>query len=228
VVICQRRTSRCSWQFCPSKLASIRFNQPWINREIKQLARQKKRPTIKPEGPSRLPIGQSSVCFVQTKCRAAYGAYINKIISDPDDSANNITGCNNKKFFGYIKSLRNDHCGISCLKQNGVAYSDSQSKAEVFNDHFSSVFTTEDTLSDDICLDSNQFPDISDIIVHTGGVVKILRELNEHKASGPDQLTARLLKEVANEIVPALALLFQATSGQASSWLESCICHRTV
>jgi len=90
----------------------------------------------------------------------------------------------------------------------------SQSKAEVLNDHFSSVFTTEDTLPENICLDSNQFPDVSDISVHTGGVAKMLRELNEHKASGPDQLTARLLKEVANEIAPALALLFQASLHQ--------------
>ena len=31
---------------------------------------------------------------MQTKCRAAYGAYINKIIFDPDDPANTQTGCN--------------------------------------------------------------------------------------------------------------------------------------
>ena len=140
--------------------------------------------------------------------------YTNKIVSDADDSANNKTGCNNKKFFGYIKSLHDDHCGIFCLKRNGVAYSDSQSKAEVLNDHFSSVFTAEDTLPEDICLDSNQFPDISDSSVHTGGVAKILRELNEQKASGPDELTARLLQEVANEIAPVLALLFQASLHQ--------------
>jgi len=41
-----------------------------------------------------------------------------------------------------------------------------------------------------------------------------LRELNKHQASGPDQLTARLLKEIANEIAPALALLIQASLHQ--------------
>ena len=57
-------------------------------------------------------------------------------------------------------------------------------------------------------------PDIPDIIVHTPGVAKLLSELKPHKASGPDEISSKLLKECAQEIVPAFSLLFQASLSQ--------------
>ena len=60
-----------------SKLGSIRFNQPWISHEIKQLARQKKRAYNKARK-SQSPTHWSKFLMLQklmqTKCRAAYGA----------------------------------------------------------------------------------------------------------------------------------------------------------
>ena len=40
------------------------------------------------------------------------------------------------------------------------------------------------------------------------GVTKLLDGLNVHKASGPDGLNARVLKECSNEISPILALIY--------------------
>ena len=38
-----------------------------------------------------------------------------------------------------------------------------------------------------------------------------MNQLNPNEASGPDNISVRLLKETSSEIVPALALIFQAS-----------------
>ena len=53
------------------------------------------------------------------------------------------------------------------------------------------------------------------------GVSKLLRNLKPHKATGPDGIPARLLKETAIEIAPAVSLLFQTSLDQGNvlaSW----------
>ena len=50
-----------------------------------------------------------------------------------------------------------------------------------------------------------------DIYVTKEGVTKLLRKLNPYKASGPDGIPARFMKECAIEIAPALTLLFNAS-----------------
>ena len=49
---------------------------------------------------------------------------------------------------------------------------------------------------------------MGDITVDPKGVAKLLDALNVHKASGPDGLNARVLKECSNEISPILALIY--------------------
>lgn len=51
------------------------------------------------------------------------------------------------------------------------------------------------------------------------GIHKLLQALDPHKVAGPDALPTRFLKEVANEITPALTLVFQA-SMQGSERLD--------
>ena len=55
---------------------------------------------------------------------------------------------------------------------------------------------------------------MDDIVVSCAGVVKLLKNLKPHKAGGPDGLPARLLKELAEEIAPAVTLLFQTSINQ--------------
>ena len=38
-----------------------------------------------------------------------------------------------------------------------------------------------------------------------------MNQLNPNEASGPDNISVRLLKETSSEIAPALALIFQAS-----------------
>ena len=49
-----------------------------------------------------------------------------------------------------------------------------------------------------------------DISITTSGIINLLRGLNIYKASGPDQISTRFLKETAEVIAPTLKLIFQA------------------
>ena len=46
------------------------------------------------------------------------------------------------------------------------------------------------------------------------GVKILLQGLKAHKASGPDNIPTRFLKEAANELAPALGLVFTASLTQ--------------
>ena len=50
---------------------------------------------------------------------------------------------------------------------------------------------------------------MNDIAVSKDGVIKLLKGLNPSKALGPDKLHPRVLKELATELGPVFAHLFQ-------------------
>ena len=65
-----------------------------------------------------------------------------------------------------------------------------------------------------------------DVTVTKKGVAKLLSNLQPHKATGPDDLPARLLKETAEEIAPAITRLYQASIDQAvipNDWKEALV-----
>jgi len=78
------------------------------------------------------------------------------------------------------------------------------------NEQFSSVFTKENT-STIPNLGTSKTPDAPNIIVDKEGVLKLLLNLNPHKAMGPDQLSTRFLREMATSITPSLTLIFQTS-----------------
>ena len=63
-----------------------------------------------------------------------------------------------------------------------------------------------------------------DIIITTEGVAKLLHGLNPNKATGPDEVPAKILQLAANKLAPALSLIFQKsliTGELPLSWLRA-------
>ena len=57
---------------------------------------------------------------------------------------------------------------------------------------------------------------MGEITVDPNGVLKLLNNLKIHKASGPDGLSARVLKECSSEIAPILALIYNESLAQGT------------
>jgi hypothetical protein len=86
--------------------------------------------------------------------------------------------------------------------------SDTETKAEILNDQFYSVYTREDMTSMPEKGQSS-YSDMPDIHIGEAGVLKLLNNINSHKATGADGIPTRLLHEYASFIAPALTKILQ-------------------
>jgi hypothetical protein len=127
------------------------------------------------------------------------------LIDPPEDGQSG--GSNQKRFWSYIKTLRRDNTGVAPLKHEGKLHSFAKDKADILNQQYQSVFTKEDDHS--IPTPSGTpFPAMDDITVNEAGVCKLLRNINPHKAAGPDEIPARVLKECADDLAPFLTTIY--------------------
>ena len=73
--------------------------------------------------------------MVKLELQDAKRVYVNGI------QQNGLESGNNKPFWKYVKSQKQETVGIPALKSNGNVNTDSLSKAEILNSQFKSVFT---------------------------------------------------------------------------------------
>ena len=136
-------------------------------------------------------------------------AYNNFIQTNIIESGDKI----NKKFFSFIKSKKKDICGVTPLFDNkNKTHTDDVKLAEILNDQFTSVFSVDDGTSPEVSGPAGL--QIGNITITKPGIVKLLKGLDPSKASGPDCISARLLKECAEEVAGGLVLLFTASLKQ--------------
>jgi hypothetical protein len=92
--------------------------------------------------------------------------------------------------------------------KEGFMHSDTTSKAEILKEQFQSVYTKENTST---MPDKGQskYPSMKDIVINTNGVFKLLKDLNSHKATGPDCIPSFILKSAMDELAPILTQLYQ-------------------
>ena len=183
-------------------MSTTRFNQPWITREIKRLAKKKSRAykNAKQSGdPRDWQRYKTLKKQMQFDCRITHQKYINDMICGD-------MGNKPQQFWSYIKSKRCDTTGVASLLSDGKLHSDN-----ISNKQFSSVFTRANT-SGLPNLGPSPHPDIRRFDVTEEGLLKLLNNINHHKASAPDNIPGRLLKEGA--LSPIFTLLFNSTLHQ--------------
>ena len=127
-------------------------------------------------------------------------------------------------------------------------YSDTVDKANILNQQFQSVFTSKcslklsqlasmavQDLSDNGTIDPSQIPgeclnttpQMESITVSTNGIAKLLKDLNPHKAAGPDQIKLLVLQKLRDVIVPILQVIFQRslnTGRVPKDWSTAFVC----
>ena len=84
------------------------------------------------------------------------------------------------------------------------------------NRQFESVFNKETSHKSFADIGVNITQSVSSIAVSNDGVLKQLNNLDIHKASGPDEIPARLLKEYASLIAPILTEIYQNSIDQGA------------
>eukprot|EP00057_Strongylocentrotus_purpuratus_P003633 XP_003727036.1 PREDICTED: RNA-directed DNA polymerase from mobile element jockey-like [Strongylocentrotus purpuratus] len=137
---------------------------------------------------------------VKQHMKKSYEDYVGGILE------NTITE-SQKKFWQFINSQKKDNGGIPTLKTASGLATTSKEKAEALNSQYQSVFTQENIASFPDKGES-PFPGMANVIFNTDGIKKLLDNLNPRKASGPDLIPIRIMKEAANEIAPILQLIF--------------------
>ena len=106
------------------------------------------------------------------------------------------------------------HIRTTALERS-VMNTDTLDKANICKRQFESAFTRESD-TEIPSKGTSQFSPIGEITVDPKGVLKLLNNLNIHKASGPDGLSARVLKECSSEISPMLALIYNESLAQGT------------
>jgi len=203
--------------YVPVKFNSNSNNAPWITPQLKRLIRKKQRyynKARRTKQSSDWAEYKSVQGQVRQTIRTEHQKHIEKILN----SSSNFNG--NKPFWHYIKSRRKDQTGISSLQtSNGVATTPAE-KAEVLNNTFKSVFTSED-LGPLPTLPESTYPTLPEITITEQGVFALLSQIDPHKACGPDNIPAKILHEMAQELTPMITHLFKQsldTSELPSEW----------
>ena len=199
-------------ELVPSKIVSGNRNKPWINRAIKQLRRRKQtcyNLAKRTRSPTHWKDYKLLKKEMQKECRKAHNNYMHKIIYEPYQNGRK------KKFFQHIKSLRRESKEIPTLEKDGRECSTDFAKANILNEYFYSVFIQDD----DSALPNMGnilYPDMPTIEIETSGIVKLLSEIDPYKATGPDGIPPKLLKELSLEVAPCLNLVFKASIKQST------------
>ena len=188
----------------PSRLSSLRPTLPWVNRSIKKMLRRKQRLYRQAKKNNTWQNYRHYQREVKRSIRKAEYNYVNNMLEE------GFKNNDSKPFWRYIKSRKQDSIGVSPLKDHGTLTSDSLQKANILLRQFQSVFTKEDP--------SEALPEVTsahishpltNIVIDTNGVNKLLRNLNTAKACGPDSIPNKILASCADQLSPGLRAVFQ-------------------
>ena len=200
-----------SEKYIPSKTTKARPSKPWISEQLSDKIKLRDRLYDKSKKTGRVKIEERYIKYkriVQRELRQEHRSHVEDILTD-----DRSTSSTNKRFRNYVKHRRSDNSGIGTLRVGGRLITDPSEKAEALNQQFRSVFNKNPSHQySDSPNNNSKMPHIK---VAVDGVYAQLRKLNQHKATGPDQLSPRLLRETAGTIAPALCNLFQLSLDRA-------------
>ena len=202
----------------PHRTTKSKSSLPWIDYETKKMIRRRDRihKRMKKTGRTDLDAEFKSLKQqIQRRLRRSHWQYVEGLVGEEEKSNEQRRKKANKRLYTYIKSKKTEGSNISPLKDEGQLVTDEKEQAELLNKQFHSVFSPKISLTAEEferrCPKPPNFqnyPKCPDITVSIDGVKKLLTGLDPFKAPGPDGITPKLLKITANEIAPALTLIF--------------------
>ena len=171
---------------------------PWFDGDVKRALREKelahRRKKLCPTPNNVADFALKRSTFKATVL-AKYRGYILHIIDDFRD--------NSKRFWSLLKSAKSSNRTVPVLRVEGRDVTDDCERAECFNRAFASKFS-DSTIDRLPYVTSHDIDILTDFHVTYDAVFNLLRTQNVHKACGPDGLSARILRECAEEIAVPL------------------------
>ena len=133
-----------------------------------------------------------------------------------------------KSFYAYVRSRQKLRDKVGPLENNrGNIISDGFQMAEVLNEYFSSVFTTEDISSLPVPFtkfEGNKSEHLGQLFVTPEMIAKKIKTINDNKSPGVDWIPPKLLKEIVEQISAPFAKLFNLSLEEGivpSEWKEA-------
>ena len=206
--------------YIPQRRSSMRYKLPWITSEIKRQMRKKDRlhkKALRYQNQDHWVEFKKQRNLVSRLIKESRSNYLNNVIGASLQESP-------KKFWSYVRSCKSEAIGIPPLRYGNNLFSSDQSKAEALNSYFFSVFTQERQPIPTKPI--SPYNPISDIDISTHGVYKQLLQLNPRKACGPDEIPARVLKELAPSVASWLSFIFQQsydTGAVPSDWTKALV-----
>ena len=188
----------------PSTTSRSVSSVPWITPEIRRNIRKRNKTHAKTKktGSSKLRSKFETLRReIKADVKKQHDLYVNNLVVDIKAIP--------RYFYLYINGQKKNTQGIPPLKRrngNGVASSELE-QADEFNGQFTDVFNKNE--HSQVPLSNRPPPFMNDIVVSAVRVTKLLKGLNPSKALGHDELRPRVLKELASELGPMFAHLFQ-------------------
>ena len=206
----------------PQRLLPNRRNLPWLSKSLVQLMRRRNMlfSQAKRSG-KRLDVEKYKHIRnrVVTQLRRAKSSFLKNL---------NPRG-NSKRFCSAVKHLNKKYDSIPVLKHGSVTANTNKEKAEMLNSFFSTCFNSafpplspSNVHTATTCEVSN----IDDLLCTEEEVYGLLSSLDVSKASGPDGISARMLKMTADFIAPSVCKLFNISlqAGRVpQGWKQSTI-----
>ncbi|CAB4043417.1 Hypothetical predicted protein, partial [Paramuricea clavata] len=112
---------------------------------------------------------------------------------------------NPSKFWSFYRATTKTARIPKIVHLSGEKASTPSAKADMFNKFFASVFQKSDhgtEINHDVF--HPRVDELHNLHVTVEDILSVLKAINPSKASGPDQIPGRILKECANEIAPSL------------------------
>ena len=115
-----------------------------------------------------------------------------------------------KSYYDYVGS-KNKYCDTKMsIKSNDGIITDDKECADEFNNFFSSIFTQGQANMAEYESDTfRQFPSMDDVEITEHMVRTEILKLDHNKASGPDEVPARLLIDAVDVFTPILTKIIQ-------------------
>ena len=208
---------RTAEKFIPCKTVVIRKNDsPWMHNSLRRLIRKRRRAHSRAKKTNKPAHWQQyrsirNLCVSET--RNAKLIYYEKLTSKLANA--NITPNVWWKTLNSIIRDNNKCSEYPPLVNNDVEVSDDFEKAELFNNYFNFISSVDDSNAQLPPEDTTAEHNLSDIFITDDDVKDVLSLLNTSKATGPDLINPRLLKEASDQLCKPLARLYNLSLRKA-------------